>query len=135
MVGAFSILAGIAIALCLLVLIVYIMYDTLKAPFRFVFIGGSGREYKLEIKAFTVRLQGRLPGRIQRIEATPSHIYYLLPNIDIGAFKEDKWEELTIAVQREVQIYPAQKGVWISVHYHYEVEETYKPYLNQWPNP
>lgn len=126
---AFAILAGIVLALCMLALIIYIMYDATRNPLRFVFIGGDGRKYKSEIETISTRLRPRFPGKIKKIEATPSHIYYLVKSTpDVLNL-----ENLTIAIQRPVQIYPAANGVWVSVHYHPLIEESYKPYLNIYP--
>ena len=97
-----------------------------------IHLHAPSRQYLDDIHAFTNILMPSLPGKILRIEATPSHIYYLV-DAKISPFKPDMWRVLSGKVQRPVTVYPAQNAMWVSVHYNQELEESYKPYLDLHP--
>lgn len=94
---------------------------------------GQRPEYLPDIRAFSDLLIPQLRDSPARIIATPSHIYYLFLNAKTPS--AGRCDELSSLVKRHVKTHPLirQKGVWISVHSHPEIEESYKPYLNIYP--
>lgn len=108
------------------------------------------REYKEAVVLYGEAIKERLNIKFERIAATESHIYFKIATtkhaisgayisvLPEGVFVSDllskeTCKDLSSLIDRRVECYNDQNGIWYSIHHAPHIEESFKPYLDVYP--